>query len=696
MTVLTKVQGLSGQIVLTLLTAGIFLSVRPLACASPLTRPEAAQPSGSPKDAVGAVMDIEGGLFFVPGRTFHFLGSTLGSYDALRELPLAPSHCAQVFDPLGAFNGPEDIYLFTLPYPCEVWASTCGSTNYQSFLGIVDENMRQVAGSNSTSECGFTGATIATCCLPAGNYLLVVDGFYGSSGGYELTVTFGGGICDATPDCEQTPLLACGGSVSGDTSGQLNVVGHPAPDVIYQIEVSQDASLVDLSLCGNAEWDTCLRLFSGCPESPGAVEVAVNEDFCGWNSRLQVVLDAGRYFVVVEGAGQSAGPFTLNLACSSCPELSCQGQPEVEPNDAASLAQSVNADDVLCGTLLASGDTLRDEDWFLVNLPQDGILSASVTVEGLDIYLRLNESLGGLFIAEAENAGFCGSETLISPCMQAGRYLLGIMPSTYAGDNQSKDYQLELSFQACTWTDPYLQCQDASPSATLWDLRRSDLAAPAGQPVTSMADRFRVEGGVTSAVEVVGTCLALDSDWSAIPCVEDPMPFIVRFMDLEGQCTLQAEVLGHGVPVEDTSPWPSLRYVLELPQPWHQESGFVSVVGGGDPDCLFMWNTSNPGSDQTSLMNDGSGWVPMSSDLNFCLLAQASCPSVSDLTIHMADGLATLTWTPIAGATQYRVVGASSAAGPAVELGMVSQPPFVDTATPTESRRFYRVLAICP
>jgi hypothetical protein len=156
--------------------------------------------------------------------------------------------------------------------------------------------------------------------LPAGTYYLAVDGEAPDAFG---VFTFDWSVRDlAAQDagCRTAPVLSDGQSVSATTSGASNKfspacggVGD-AGDRVYRIVLPAKAR-VRLAL-STPRFSGVLALRSACGDAPGVRggELACNapsEDV--HHAHLEANLDAGTYFVVVDGKGHDGeGAFTLD------------------------------------------------------------------------------------------------------------------------------------------------------------------------------------------------------------------------------------------------------------------------------------------------------------------------------------------------------------------------------------------------
>jgi len=107
--------------------------------------------------------------------------------------------------------------------------------------------------------------------------------------------------------------VTCGGSYIGTNVGAPNVVGNPAGDVLYDLHLGSEATIV-LDSC-DSNFDTYIRVFDGSIEGE---QVCYCDDCgpCALRTVLECTLSAGGYVVVVEGYSSSQGNIALTITCT--------------------------------------------------------------------------------------------------------------------------------------------------------------------------------------------------------------------------------------------------------------------------------------------------------------------------------------------------------------------------------------------
>lgn len=203
---------------------------------------------------------------------------------------------------VGGSDGSDMAYNLFLPYPASVDISTESViTNFDSKLEIFN-----IDGS-STGYYNDDYVSIQACIkdakLAAGNYIIVVDGYSGQTGNFELNVSYG-----ADYTFTAVPFSHSGSTVNqGD---QWYLSGSCANDVTYKLILFTGTKL-QVSLCSpNTNYNSRLMIFN----PNGTPTGYQNDDYCGIASCIEnAFLPAGTYYLVVDGLGASAGNYTLNV-----------------------------------------------------------------------------------------------------------------------------------------------------------------------------------------------------------------------------------------------------------------------------------------------------------------------------------------------------------------------------------------------
>ena len=545
---------------------------------------------------------------------------------------------------------------------------------------------------------------LTTDCLQAGIYYAFVShtGFTGvdTPANYALSLSFE--ACTYVSPCDAAVEISCGGTYTGDTTGDLNYVGNASPDNFFVFNNAVDGAVVTFTMCAVAGYDTYLRVYDGCPTDVGTTELYFNDDFCGLQSQIDAVLASGTYYVLVEGFGSGAGPYQLDVTCATCDPITCTGTDENEaggndgPNADPVLYGSIACGETVCGTTFTFNDGVndtRDLDWFELVLANDAIVTVDLNVSSFNGILFLVAGDEATILASADAAGYCADETLVSDCLQAGTYYVVAGHNDFTGVDTPAAYGLTVTCEACTWVDPYTACQTPSLDTDPWNAGTSELDVQGTQYLR--AERFGGVTGAISAVDFNGLPLFLSGSWAT--CAEDPMPFTITFYDgsLAPVATFTPTLSGVAGTLY-AGAYQSYDYHYDLPAPLFLTEGYMSIQGAGSNSCWFLWMSSSTGADAASLLStDGGAWAADTFDLNYCFTTVAApCDPVADLTITKSGPNVVLNWTAAAGATAYNVYESADA----YTLGaLVATVPATTTSfTIAGAKKFYTVKSVCP
>jgi hypothetical protein len=161
------------------------------------------------------------------------------------------------------------------------------------------------------------GAVALETLVEPGAYLLGVDARDESGLGTAQLDLRLDAAAQTDANCQGAPLLVAGQTVEGDTTNQGNrfaarCARADGPDIVYRLRLARRAQV---RLLLSASFDAVLHVRRQCvPGAPGEdVEVACNDDFGDTDhSLVEETLDAGTYFVVVDGYGAfTAGRYSL-------------------------------------------------------------------------------------------------------------------------------------------------------------------------------------------------------------------------------------------------------------------------------------------------------------------------------------------------------------------------------------------------
>ena len=244
-------------------------------------------------------------------------------------------------------------------FDVELSAGQCYTFVALGSSGVDDLDLRVVGegdvelGRDTTHD---RQAAAQVCPQRSGDYQVVLA-MRSGSGGYLVSswmrpAASGGlgvtGVATGGPGTCQAPIeLPIGQPVTGDTSGGPNRMQGPcaegdAPERVYQLTLEARAQL---SAVLQSTYDGALYLLRQCGQIASMVDC--NDDAGDTShSRLDTTLDAGTYFLVVDGYGSAAGAYELMVNLTPLRSVSavCADATALTPGQPASGTTEGGAD----------------------------------------------------------------------------------------------------------------------------------------------------------------------------------------------------------------------------------------------------------------------------------------------------------------------------------------------------------------
>jgi len=241
------------------------------------------------------------------------------------------------YDLLGNLS-PEMLYKFTLEQRQVVQIRSCGSS-YDTVLMIYQPDVPLAHSSNDDHDlCGADSLqSVIEVVLDPGDYYAVVEAYSLTSlntSGYtklELRCSQLTTLAPTPPPpsftetLSQAPQLTCNEQITGTTGDGFHYLGHQSNEVYFKVVVTKSMRVIVKS-CGSS-FDTVLSLFNTTGFTPLSIAVTCNDDHDDGgrcpdasdilHSVIDVVLDPGDYYVVIEGYGTQStdGEFKLTYKC---------------------------------------------------------------------------------------------------------------------------------------------------------------------------------------------------------------------------------------------------------------------------------------------------------------------------------------------------------------------------------------------
>ena len=104
--------------------------------------------------------------------------------------------------------------------------------------------------------------------------------------------------------------ISCGSTIQGDTTNGVNFYTYPAREHFYSFSLTA-ASQVVVDAC-QSQYDTVLRVYDA-----DSKQLAVNDDDCGFQSKLILDLEEGNYYIMIEGYASSSGEYIITMTCNN-------------------------------------------------------------------------------------------------------------------------------------------------------------------------------------------------------------------------------------------------------------------------------------------------------------------------------------------------------------------------------------------
>ena len=225
----------------------------------------------------------------------------------------------------GSDNAEDTWYKLTLPQGGVINAwTTCsspGMVTYDTRLGVLTESLTLITCNDDDPSCGYQ-SRISDLSVSAGTYYIVVDGYNGASGPYELNVRWQGpgppcsgsnaGTATVVPslpyndtrnlsnDCDDY-LVTC--ELGGNQGG---------PDHWYRITVDVPVYMDVAIGCNAAHIDTRITI----------LDLEQNKLYCndsapscpsGQSAIADALLSAGTYFLVIDSANLAGGTYSIQV-----------------------------------------------------------------------------------------------------------------------------------------------------------------------------------------------------------------------------------------------------------------------------------------------------------------------------------------------------------------------------------------------
>lgn len=184
--------------------------------------------------------------------------------------------------------------------------STCANTNYDCKLEIFNAD-GSPTGYYRDDYCSRQSA-LNGVELEAGGYYIVVDGYNGETGDFEIFVDYANSL--ESIEIPSIPFLHLGSNVG--KANNFNVQGTDGADVAYKLTLPHAATLEFNTCHANTNFNTTIEIFNASGSSTGHFN---DNGGCYYQASIldNIHLNAGEYYIVVDGVGGAVGDYGFRV-----------------------------------------------------------------------------------------------------------------------------------------------------------------------------------------------------------------------------------------------------------------------------------------------------------------------------------------------------------------------------------------------
>jgi hypothetical protein len=351
-----------------------------------------------------------------------------------------------------AGTSPDRVYSFTTGATLDLRATM--STSESSFRPLLYLRNSTCAGSERScaiAPAAGQNALLKSSALPAGTYFLFADGAVNTTGPYSLSVELNAPVAGESCSGGAKPLTFSGGATgtateTGNTTLAFNdsfgscVSAGTSSDRVYTFTTSSVLNLRAVATTSSSTFQPVLYLRTTC--AAGQRQCVAATAAGGSATLNDLSLPIGTYFLWIDGANNTEGPFSLAVdltpppvgdTCSNPKPLTFSNGPAGGTvSDTASTLTFANDSQGSCG-----GGSAPDHIYsFTTNALLDLRASVSTTTSGYQpvLYLRNAACAGAERLCTfAASAGATAS--LATPNLPAGTYFLWVDGGGAVGGN---------------------------------------------------------------------------------------------------------------------------------------------------------------------------------------------------------------------------------------------------------------------
>ena len=357
-------------------------------------------------------------------------------------------------------SGPELAYIFTPTFDGDVTVTLTGLTEDLNLFLLEDDGSDACQPDTcvqSSIEPNTDDESITFSAAEGSTYYLVVDGFEGAIGDYDLTIDCPACEDDITLDCDTFTEDSWNNGSAGSTNTieayNCSIPGHTGPEYVYDFvaPVDGDYSFVLTGLTADLD----LFVLDGAGDCDASSCTASSTEPDTDDESVTVTLSAGEaIYLSVDGWAGAESDYDLSM---TCPDGLCA---ETAPNGPLSCTNSFDS-----GDTTSADSTMADYSCTSWNESGPELVYSFVPTLSGDYTFELSNLNGGdldVLLLEADaSTGACSADnclaagnTAVTSALTAGTTYFVVVDG-FLGD--SGTYDLTLTCPSCSQDYP-LNC----------------------------------------------------------------------------------------------------------------------------------------------------------------------------------------------------------------------------------------------
>lgn len=325
--------------------------------------------------------------------------------------------------------GPEHIYSFTVTQLTRVTFDTATPPAGTTLLDTVLSIRRNCATQASEVACNddiVSGMPLSrvTATLDPGNYFIVVDGYNGQAGAYNLAATTSAvapnGVCSAATTLTPGTPITAQNSAQGGASSAACLTSATGGQLFYSLTIpaNQRAAITATPTGTSPTWRPTVRVLDTCTSTSCLASQSATADGAASSVSFDNRTATARTVIVSVSAGSNTatGTFNLNATLTALPPLAINSvcaTATVVTDGTTIIGENTLASATVITTCSSSftGPVL----FYSIILPAGQTLRVTATPAGgsaVDPVLRVLSSCSGSCLAQHNTTGAGVAETV--------------------------------------------------------------------------------------------------------------------------------------------------------------------------------------------------------------------------------------------------------------------------------------------